>query len=593
MMKKTISVLLGFLLVTILFSMVSVNADSSNTENTFFAGGEGTIEDPYQIRNWRHLNNIQHYPDKNFTLMNSLFNNTEGYDVYASISANAGDGWKPIQSRWDEPFTGTFDGQNYTINDLFINRSRFDYIGLFSTLQGARISNIGVVDVNITGLYHVGGLVGVMIDSSVSNSYVTGTIKGEDFVGGLIGNMRDSSIVTNCYSFSAVSGNLTLGGLIGGMYGSLVSDSYASGITAGVSFLGGLIGGAYSSSIIHNSFSTSIVKGYSFWIGGLIGSLETSSMVNSSYATGNVTGTSSYVGGLIGRVTGYSSVNNSYATGEITANDEVGGLIGRLSSSKIYNSYAMGKVTGDRSVGGLVGFALGSTVVNNSYATGNVMGESSVGGFVGLVWTGALVTRSYSIGNVICSHMEGGGFVGNAWNGSIISNSYSHGSVTRLNGTLTIFGGFVGRNYQGKILNCFSTGRVHYQGATDPINRGFCGNINTSGTYEMSGNFWDISTSGQSSTSGDAAGMTASQMKTSSTFSDAGWDIALYDTWDGETWFIDEGNDYPGLGWQYSSFERIDDNDNGTPGFEILLLITAVLIFVFYRKSKKNLNKNK
>ncbi|MFO8109107.1 MAG: GLUG motif-containing protein, partial [Thermoplasmata archaeon] len=182
-----------------------------------------------------------------------------------------------------------------------------------------------------------------------------------------------------------------------------------------------------------------------------------------------------------------------------------------------------GNNSGEVAVGGLVGRNYGT--VNNSYATGSVSGDRLVGGLVGL-------------------NSEG-----------TVQNSYATGSVTRKSdSTSADFGGFVGRYFQGKIINCYSTGSVHYEDASDPTNKGFAGSVDTGGDYEMSGNFWDVETSGQTDTAGNATGKTTAKMIALSMFVDTDWDITdVPDTESRDTdyiWNIVDHETYPFLSWQ-------------------------------------------
>ena len=108
--------------------------------------------------------------------------------------------FKPIGDS-SNPFTGTFDGRNYTISYLTINRPNTNYVGLFgNTKIGSSIKNVGLKNVDIVGSGYVGGLVGDS-SSEISNSYSTGNIKGNTEVGGLIGVSKDSSSeISNSYS---------------------------------------------------------------------------------------------------------------------------------------------------------------------------------------------------------------------------------------------------------------------------------------------------------------------------------------------------------------------------------------------------------
>jgi hypothetical protein len=73
---------------------------------------------------------------------------------------------------------------------------------------------------------------------------------------------------------------------------------------------------------------------------------------------------------------------------------------------------------------------------------------------------------------------------------------------------------------------------------------GLIGEIGLSGglpTTDVSDCFWDTQTSGQS-TSAAGTGKTTAEMKTLSTFTDAGWDFT--DIWEMPT------SDYPRLQWE-------------------------------------------
>ncbi|MCZ8160785.1 MAG: hypothetical protein O9275_08560, partial [Microcystis sp. LE19-196.1B] len=94
--------------------------DSLTVENTkeFFAGGEGTEQDPYQISDWEHLFNVRYFngtgleSKRYFILNNDLTSLSGGYGAYASDSANGGMGWEPSSSNYI-----VFDGKGFTISD--------------------------------------------------------------------------------------------------------------------------------------------------------------------------------------------------------------------------------------------------------------------------------------------------------------------------------------------------------------------------------------------------------------------------------------------------------------------------------------------
>lgn len=66
-----------------------------------------------------------------------------------------------------EPFTGTFDGQGYTISNLKIEAPISNNVGLFGCAFEATFSNVVLKNFKITGYDSVGGLVGLSIDNKM------------------------------------------------------------------------------------------------------------------------------------------------------------------------------------------------------------------------------------------------------------------------------------------------------------------------------------------------------------------------------------------------------------------------------------------
>jgi len=66
----------------------------------------------------------------------------------------------------------------------------------------------------------------------------------------------------------------------------------------------------------------------------------------------------------------------------------------------------------------------------------------------------------------------------------------------------------------------------------------------------VSNSFWDTETSGQATPDG-GTGKTTVEMQDIATFLGADWSIVLIGNYVNETWYIDDGNDYPRLGWQH------------------------------------------
>ena len=222
----------------------------------------------------------------------------------------SGAGWDPIGNSFGDPFAATFEGNGYTISNLMINRGGENgesNVGLFLIISWYEIANLGLLNVNITGLSRVGGLVG-QNRGIIINSYVTGKVTGTDRVGGLAGvNVRTGAPIPGT-DIIAVTG--------------IITNSYTTGMVTGTDDVGGLVGRNDILSFITNSYATGMVTGTGTNVGGLVGENNTfvglnesgslNGIITNSYATGMVTGTGTNVGGLVGLNGGIITNNDSY-----------------------------------------------------------------------------------------------------------------------------------------------------------------------------------------------------------------------------------------------------------------------------------------
>ena len=343
------------------------------------------------IWDWYDLDAIRNNLSGSYVLMNSLDSSTAGYEGLAGPTANGGNGWQPIGT-YGNGFAGSFDGQDYGIADLFIDRPDEWYVGLFSVIdESVVIQNVGVVDSTVTGDCYAGVLVGVNLGGTVSNCYSIGIVAAYRYAGGLAGGNWEGTL-SNCHSIVSVnSTDDYAGGLVADNYKGTVSDSYSTGdVTGGDDYVGGLVGTNYEGTV-DNSYSDATIAGGGTWsIGGLLGDNYYGTVVN-SYSTGPVTA-DQYAGGLVG-CNMHGTVANSYSTGVVVANDYVGGLVG-YNRGTITDSYSTGNVVGSGfGSGGLVAVNNQGTV-SNSYSTGLVIGDVYIGGLVGLN-LGSAVTNSF------------------------------------------------------------------------------------------------------------------------------------------------------------------------------------------------------
>jgi hypothetical protein len=285
------------------------------------------------IWDWHDLDAVRRDLNGRYLLMRTLDPTIAGYGELAGETADHGMGWQPIGD-YPDRFTGSFDGQGFELQSLFINRPGTDRIGLFAR-SGGTIRNVALVNANVTGDRWVGALVGVNV-GAIIDSRVTGNVRGSMSVGGLSGTNESNGRVSNSHSSGNVDGLHHVGGLVGwnGNQGIVVNSCSSSNVTGGDWQTGGLVGTTFRSTISNACAAGSVAGGSD--VGALAG-LSSYSIVHSSYATGSVTG-DTHIGGLVGR-NYWSTLSNSYSTGSVTGNHLVGGLVGLNSSGTVRNSF--------------------------------------------------------------------------------------------------------------------------------------------------------------------------------------------------------------------------------------------------------------
>ena len=183
--------------------------------------------------------------------------------------------WKPIGARWSS-YTGTFDGQGYTISGLYFNNPTSSYVGLFGSIgANGKISNVGVLDsyfqfselgggvcgVNygtvrdckntgsVRGLAAIGGVCGLnekggIIENSFNEGTVSGTGDNVQQVGGVCG--YNNGTIKSCYNTASVSGQNSVGGVCGNGCGVTTTNCFNGGIVSGQSHVSGVCGYDYN-----------------------------------------------------------------------------------------------------------------------------------------------------------------------------------------------------------------------------------------------------------------------------------------------------------------------------------------------------------
>ena len=272
--------------------------------------GAGTKSNPYQVSSPAELVYIaeqvksgQYYKDDYFQL-------SQDVDL-------TGVEWTPIGlydgSDIDEPFKGTFDGNNCVIKGLKIQKNSDTQLaqGLFGSVFEGEIKNLTLESPVVEAGDYVGAIAGVIWSGKVENCRVIdGTISGNNTVGGIVGT-NDGGSISDC---SVESTTVTTKGYGGGIAGDLNGD-YENAEIATCRFSGTVMTKASSSSI-----------------GGIAGYTNDYCFIDASYAnctlqvtTGNEAFTRA--GGIVGFL--YKSVTACYAIAEVEGKPAaIGGVVG-------------------------------------------------------------------------------------------------------------------------------------------------------------------------------------------------------------------------------------------------------------------------
>lgn len=145
-----------------------------------------------------------------------------GKTVVLNTSINLNnEAWTPIGTKAAQ-FKGTFDGQNNTISNLYINDGDLEYAGLFGYASSAKINNVKINNVDIYAYSHVGSVVGSLYTGSASNCHVSGTIRLVSqyaYAGGITGygynNIYDCSVIATERGIVKVNEKTGAGGIVG------------------------------------------------------------------------------------------------------------------------------------------------------------------------------------------------------------------------------------------------------------------------------------------------------------------------------------------------------------------------------------------
>ncbi len=403
-------------------------------------------------------------------------------------------------------FYGNFDGLDYNIFGLTINRSVEDNVGLFGAVDGATINNVTLVGGEITGKDNVGAIVGSANNTTLTNVVNSAAVSGNSNVGGIVGSATNSAI-KDAINTGTINGS---GDNVGGLIGNLQNSKFIEATDTTKEVEKGLIG---------NSYNLGDVSGNGHNVGGLVGSASNSTIgdgTNLVYNRMDVTGAYN-VGGIVGNMEG-TAVQNAENSGTVTATGHttenyiyhsdytvdghnkhnaegkddnnghyavatvnvanVGGIAGTSSKSSIENVTNSGDVSSSVSknntnifeggnVGGVVGRAVDTNIKDATNRENEVRGAHNVGGVAG--YFGGTGTVSVGIndgGDIMATGARNGsGFVK-----EIVRKENINNKVAPEEFTVGNIGGIVGYMYGDgvKVTGSANRGTVHTDEPDNP-----------------------------------------------------------------------------------------------------------------------------
>lgn len=244
----------------------------------------------------------------NGTLTDGTEQNTSASAVLTADIELSGETWTPIGSE-STPYTGTFDGQGYTISGMTIENAE-SYSGLFGNVTGT-VKNFTVIgSITITGdktVAKVGGAVGSLGTASAGGT-VSGVISGvditvsagNDHIGGVVGSMPENSspTVESCVYTGDINITVAAGSVAGVVgyirTGTIQNCANWGGIsinTGGNGSVGGILGYCNNGKIyIRNCYNSGVIAAEGTAnVGAIVGQNKSTqaTVSNCCYLTGS------------------------------------------------------------------------------------------------------------------------------------------------------------------------------------------------------------------------------------------------------------------------------------------------------------------
>lgn len=223
-----------------------------------FAGGNGTIEDPYLVENVEQLNSIRYNLDKCFKQIDDI-NNDPNKDNYITKTIGY---FIDDNHEGNEQFDGIYDGNGY---EIITSRTLFGEIGSEGIIKNVDLdNNFKNKENEYFGYDRDTGSIARTNYGQIKNCDVKAEVNGIELVGGIVGT--NWGLISDCNIKEVVKGEFYVGGIAGENHGK-IHNCKADGFREGEN-CGGIVG--ENKGVIKECVSNFMNKG-KLSIGGIVG----------------------------------------------------------------------------------------------------------------------------------------------------------------------------------------------------------------------------------------------------------------------------------------------------------------------------------
>lgn len=311
------------------------------SENSFYKG----------LCTARQFSYIAHnYTTENFSLLRDLnFKNTFNPINTSLPCTDIGNSIIPVGGLTDQggldfdrcpsavavssfPFTGIFEGNNFSLINPYLETEYENNIGLFREIStNGIVRNLKIIRPHMEGASNVGIVAGVNNGLIENISIEGGKVSGRDTTGVNLGAVAGTSVgvIQNVFvnNMQLDTRGSVVGGIVGeqGGVNSLTQKTYFNGVidvyyefgSPVASYAGGIAGKLLASATLNESSSEGLINASGTKIGGITGHQDSAS-INDVYSSMILATFSSDVAKYVGGIAGFVNtgvLNNAYFSG--------------------------------------------------------------------------------------------------------------------------------------------------------------------------------------------------------------------------------------------------------------------------------------